>query len=174
MAHEPTAGHSIAAAITLGSAGEERDYTPAVYGALLVTTLLAAQWQSASSTLFVGGSLVVSVGVFWLTHVWSGIVNERLHGPIQRHEVRRLALHESPMLVALVLPVFVLAAGQVLGGDINALVDVALVVSIVQLFLWGLAVGRAVHTSWLLAIRVAAVDCLLGIVIVVMKVFVLH
>jgi hypothetical protein len=168
--------HKIAGAMLLGSshAGPDRDYTPAVYGALLATTLLAAQWQASVSATFIALSIVVSVAVFWLTHVWSGIVNRRLHGPTTRADVRRLADREAPMLAALVLPTLVLIAGQWLGADADLLVDVALAVSIAQLFVWGLAVGRAVHTGWLLAVRVAAVDCLLGLLIVVLKVLVLH
>jgi hypothetical protein len=50
--------------------GEEvRDYTPAIYGSLLVTTLTIIQWQADPVAETIALSLVISVGVFWLTHV---------------------------------------------------------------------------------------------------------
>ena len=176
MSQQHPHGRLIAEAMLLGSApdGEERDYTPAVYGALLVTTLIAAQWHATLSGLVVAASLLISVVVFWLTHVWSGLVNRRLRGPTTRADVTHQMRLESPMLASLILPTAVLLVGQVLGVDAALLIDLALVTSIAQLFVWGLAVGRTVHTSWALAIRVATIDCLLGIAIVVLKVFVLH
>ena len=46
--------------------------------------------------------------------------------------------------------------------------------SVAQLFLWGLAVGRAIGKGWPVALVVATGDCLLGLVIVVLKVLVIH
>jgi hypothetical protein len=62
----------------------------------------------------------------------------------------------------------------VLGLTVDVAIGLALTVSIAQLFVWGLAVGRAAHSSWHLALAVALVDCLLGILIVVLKVLILH
>ena len=42
--------------------------------------------------------------------------------------------------------------------------------SLVQLFLWGLAVGRAAHDSWPVAVGIGLVDFAFGRVIVVLKV----
>ncbi len=43
-----------------------------------------------------------------------------------------------------------------------------------QLFGWGLAVGRAIGKGWRIAFIVAAVDCALGLVVVLLKVAVIH
>jgi hypothetical protein len=67
-----------------------------------------------------------------------------------------------------------LAFGPVLGLTIDQAMATALIISIGQLFLWGLIVGRAAHSTWPLAIGVAVIDSLLGIVIVALKVIVLH
>jgi hypothetical protein len=152
----------------------DRDYTSAVYGSLLVTTLIAVQWHHDVSTTFLGLSLVISVAVFWLTHVWAAIVNRRVHGPIDQAAVAVLARDEAPMLTAAVVPTILLALASAGVLEVDIGIGLALLVSLVQLFLWGLAVGWAAHASWPLAIGVAAVDGALGIAIVVLKVLVLH
>jgi hypothetical protein len=152
----------------------ERDYTPAVYGALLATTLVAVQWRADAVPELIGLTLVTGVGVFWLAHVWAGVVNHRIHGSIVRGDLLAIGRDESPMLAAVVLPGLVLAFGPVLGLSVDIAIGLALTVSIAQLFVWGLAVGRAAHRSWHLALAVALVDCLLGVLIVALKVLILH
>ena len=49
-----------------------------------------------------------------------------------------------------------------------------MIVSVAQLFLWGLVVGRAIGKGWPVALVVAIGDCLLGLVIVLLKVIVIH
>ena len=152
----------------------ERDYTPAVYGSLLVTALIAVQWWHDVSATFLGLSLVVSVAVFWLTHVWAGIVNRRIHGSIRRAEAITIAIAEAPMLVAAVVPTLILGLALLGFVTVDTAVAMALLASLVQLFLWGLAVGRSAHLGWALALGVAAVDCALGIAMVILKVVVIH
>ncbi len=163
-----------AAAATAAGREADRDYTPAVYGSLLVTTMIAVQWRSDVSVTFVGLSVAISIVVFWLTHVWSGIVNRRLHGAISRSDVVDVGTREAPMVAAAILPVMVLGMAWILDTPVDVALDVALVASIGQLFVWGLAVGRAAHRGWMLAVVVAAVDCALGFAVVALKVLVIH
>jgi hypothetical protein len=151
-----------------------RDYTPAVYGSLLVTTLIAVQWRYQPEVVHVGLALVISVGVFWLTHVWAGLVNRRIRGPIGRAEALAIATDESPMLLAVIVPSALLGLAPLGLTSADTAIAISLAASIVQLFLWGLAVGRAAHSRWHLAVGVAAVDALLGLSIVALKVVVIH
>ena len=153
---------------------EPLDYAPAVYGSLLVTSLVAVQWRADPSTEAIGLSLFVSVFVFWLAHAWSRIINQRVRGPITVRHATAIAIAEGPLLVAAVPPALVLALSRLPGASTDVVMAAALVVCIAQLFIWGIVVGRAAHTSWWLAIRVAIVDSLLGVVIVGLKVAVLH
>jgi hypothetical protein len=152
----------------------EPDYTAAVYGSLLVTTLIAVQWRYGVNATFVGLSLLISVGVFWLAHVWSAIVDRRVHGRVTRSDVRALAVEEAPMLAAAVVPAALLGLSATRFATVDQTIGIALVASIAQLFLWGLAVGRAAHSSWVLAVGIALVDCGLGIAIAVLKVVIIH
>lgn len=150
------------------------DLSSAVYGSLLVTTLVAAQARSDASTEFIAISLLIAVGVFWLTDVWSAVVDHRVRGPITRAELGGIARNKSPMLAVAIIPAIVLGTANIGLTTAEQAVDLALVVGVIQLFVWGLAVGRAVNRGWGVALLVAAVDCALGLVIVVLKVLVLH
>jgi hypothetical protein len=149
------------------------DYTPAIYGSLLVTTLTVVQWHGNNSAELIALSLVISVVVFWLTHVWSAVVNRRVHrgaGP----SYREIATTEATMLTAAILPALVLTLPRLTGMDPDTAIGAAILISLAQLFLWGLAVGRVAHEGWPMTLAVASVDCAFGILIVVLKVIVLH
>jgi hypothetical protein len=151
-----------------------REYTPAIYGSLLVTTLIAVQWRYDAVPELIALSLVVSVAVFWLTHVWSRLMDRRVRGPVGRHEAVDLARREAPMLSAVVAPGIILGLWRTASLTVDAAIGIALAASIAQLFLWGLAVGRAAHASWFRAVLVGLVDCSMGVAIVAFKVLVIH
>jgi hypothetical protein len=153
---------------------EAPDYTAAIYGSLLVTTLTAVQWHHDAVPELIALSLVTSVAVFWLTHVWSRIVDRRVRGPVPRVEAFAIARSEATMLIAVVVPALILTLPRLTGMDIDTAIGLAVAASIGQLFLWGLAVGRAAHSTWPMALAVASVDCGLGILVVVLKVLVIH
>src|SRR3954447_10191418 len=159
---------------TVHAEGELPDYTPAIYGSLLTTTLVAVQWRHDAATELIALSLVVSVVVFWLTHVWAEIVNHRVRGEVTGTDIAALAGAEAPMLLAVLLPAGILALGRVVAASVDTAVGLALIVSIGQLFVWGLIVGHTARRGWGFALGVAAVDCLLGVVIVALKVIVIH
>jgi hypothetical protein len=152
----------------------EADLSAAVYGTLLVTSLVAVQARSDSSPEFVAVTLFIGVAVFWLADVWTGLVALRMRRPISWPDVWTVARVESPMLTAALLPAAIIALGMLDAVPVQVALDVALLVCIGQLFMWGLAVGRRRERGLPVALLVAGVDCLLGCVIVVLKVLVLH
>ena len=156
------------------AAGTSPDYASAVYGSLLVTTLVVVQWQADAVPELIGLTLLTGVATFWLAHVWSEIVAHRVHGPIDARMVGRLAAAEATMLSAAVVPGLILGLPRFVGVDVNVAIGAALLASLVQLFLWGLAVGRAAHGPLGLALVVALIDCGLGVLVVALKVLVLH
>jgi hypothetical protein len=156
-----------------GHAIVRRD-APAIYGGLLVTALIAVQWRSDAIAELVAVSILVSVGVFWMTHVWAEVVDHRVSGPVSRDQVGRLAWAEAPMLTAAVPPVLTLTFARLAGIPVEHAISLALVVSIVQLFLWGLAIGRALDRGWGIALLTAAVECAFGMLLVGLKVIVVH
>jgi hypothetical protein len=155
-------------------AAEPPDFAPAVYGSLLVTTLVTVQWQSDVNPELIGLSLLISVVAFWLAHAWSEIVAQRVHGPIDVPTARAIARSEATMLTAVIVPGILLGLPRLFGVPVNLAIGAALVASLVQLFLWGLAVGRVAHGSPWLALAVALVDCGIGVAVVILKVIVIH
>ncbi len=153
---------------------EPRDYAPAVYGSLLVTTLLAIQWRGDAKPELIGLSLLISVGAFWLTDAWSEIVAHRVQGPIDVPTAVGIARSQATMLTSVIVPGLILALPRLVGVPVDPAIGAALLVSLVQLFLWGLAVGLAAHGSRWLALGVALVDCGIGVVVVILKVLVIH
>ena len=150
------------------------DLSSAIYGSLLVTTLVAAQARHDADTLFITFSLVLSVLVFWLMEVWSKLVSLRVAGPIGFDRAAQVGREASPMIAAAVLPCLALTS-HILGGvDVDQAINLALILCIAQLFLWGLAVGHAIGRGWPTAFLVALVDCALGLVIVILKVVIVH
>jgi hypothetical protein len=150
------------------------DLSAAVYGTLLVTSLVAVQARSDSSPEFVALTLLIGVGVFWLADVWTGIVALRIRGPITWSDLVAVGRVESPMLTAALLPAAIVAFAILEAVPVQPALDLALAACIVQLFLFGIAVGRRIGKGWPVTLLVAAVDCLLGCVIVVLKVVVIH
>jgi hypothetical protein len=154
--------------------GEVVDNTPAIYGSLLVTTLVAVQWKADAVPELIGLSLIIGVGVFWLAHAWAEVVNRRVVGSISAAEVRAIALGEAPMLLSVVVPGILLGLHRFTGVPTDLAIGLALAASLVQLFLWGLAVGRAANESWPVAVGIGLVDFAFGTIIVVLKAVVLH
>jgi hypothetical protein len=167
----PASGSEAAAAAS--HATVRRD-APAIYGGLLVTALIAVQWRSDAMVELIALSILVSVFVFWLTHVWAEVVDQRVNGPLSREQVARIAWAEAPMLTAAVPPGATLVLARVLGIPVDEAIALALIVSIVQLFLWGLAIGRALDRGWGIALLTAAVECAFGMLLVGLKVIVVH
>ena len=153
---------------------EPLDYAPAVYGSLLVTTLLAIQWRGDPNPELIGLSLLISVVAFWLTDAWSEIVAHRVQGPIDAPTAVGIARSQATMLTSVIVPGIILATPRLLGVSVEVAVGAALLVSLVQLFLWGLAVGLAAHGSRGLALVVALVDLGIGLGVVILKVLVIH
>jgi hypothetical protein len=153
---------------------EPNDYAPAVYGSLLVTTLVTIEWHGEPNPELIALSLLISVVAFWLTDVWSEIVAHRVHGPIDAPTAIGIARSRVTMLTSVIVPGIILSLPRFLGVPVDFAIGAALVVSLVQLFLWGLAVGMAAHTSRWLAVVVALIDCGIGVGVVILKVLVIH
>ena len=78
------------------------------------------------------------------------------------------------MLASVIVPGLILSLPWLLGVPIDVAIGAALIVSLVQLFLGGCAVGLAARGSRWLALGVALVDLGIGVVVVFLKVLVIH
>ena len=121
-------------------------------------------------TLEMGGTWV-----HWFQpHVWAEIAAPRGRGPTDRPTAIGLARSEATMLSAVIVPGILLGLPAFFGVPVDVAIGAALLASLVQLFLWGLAVGRAAGVTPGQAFGIALVDCGLGIAVVILKVLVIH
>ena len=105
---------------------------------------------------------------FWIAHAWSEIVAQRVHGPIDVPTGVAIAGSEATMLIAVIVPGVILGLPRFAGVPVDLAIGAALIASLVQLFLWGLAVGRVAHGSRWLTLGVALVDCGLEVAVVIL------
>jgi len=145
----------------------EGRYASAIYGSILTTSLIGALHYSTKA-----GSIALTViatnAVFWLAHVWSEILGER----IERGDVgglaqfRRLARNEWPMVEAGALPALALAAAPAGLCSDRIATDAALVVSVAQLAGWGLLGAKRSGAGWAKGLLLGVADGLVGLGIV--------
>ncbi|WP_246113402.1 hypothetical protein [Streptomyces montanus] len=152
------------------------DYAGAVYGSLLAASVLAtATTLGDYPRLELVLVLLVTGLVFWATHVYARLAGERPVGrPWRRGEIRRVALHEWPIVQAAALPAAVVAVSPLLGLDLNATEWLALGVAVAQQVFWA-SLG-AVHSGARRGQMIAegAVNLLLGLIIVAAKAALSH
>ena len=91
-------------------------YAAAVYGSIVAAALIEAFRGEHAHAETTALAVLSTMGVFFLAHVWSAIVGERLHRRERRlgpHRVAQIASAEWPLVEASFAPVFVLLLGWV-------------------------------------------------------------
>jgi hypothetical protein len=150
-----------------GPLSREGSYAAAVYGSILTTGVVAGLRDSASAETIALTLLATNV-VFWLAHVWSELLGERIEtgtvGNLAR--LRRLAAEEWPMVEAGMLPFVALVAAwsDVCSDEVG--VDLALGLAIAQLAGWGLLGARRMRLGWAKSIVIGLLDGVLGLGII--------
>lgn len=85
----------------------------AVYGSIVAAAFLTALREADASSIESALSLLSTMGVFWLAHVWSQITAERVHEGswLAPHVVVDGARNEWPLIEASLAPTVVLLLG---------------------------------------------------------------
>jgi hypothetical protein len=150
------------------------EYAAAIYGSILVTALVSSLSEEHAD----GGAMAVAVlsgmAVFWLAHVWSDAVGERLVDPrpFTARGLWRNARQQWPIVQSAFAPLLALVLVELGVWSLTAGVDVALGAAIVQLVAWGMILGLRSFETWPKALLAGAVDGALGLAIVALKVLV--
>ncbi len=146
-----------------------------VYGLVLVTALIAIG-EDYDNDAEVLGYVVGTMIVFWLAHVYAGLVASGSHPELGAQSFsRRLAhsaRHSIGMLVAMLPPAFLLLLGVIglLGED--AAYDAALLTGLLVLGLIGWANARRNGRRWPLQILGALSTISLGALVMLLSVLV--
>jgi len=151
-------------------------YSAAIYGSIVSTALIAVLWQENASPRTMTLSVVTTMLVFWMAHVWAAISGHRIQlgKGLLWHQVKHLAREEWPMVEATFAPVSVLALAWIGVFASDNAARLALAVGILQLFAWGLVIGRRQHETWGRALFGGALDGALGLVLVLLEATVIH
>ena len=89
-------------------------YAAAVYGSIVAAALIEAFRSEHAHAETTALAVLSTMAVFFLAHVWSTIVGERIHRRERRlglHRVAEIARAEWPLVEASFAPVFVLILG---------------------------------------------------------------
>jgi hypothetical protein len=167
-------------AAVAGMQAEKRDradqYAAAVYGSIIAAALIEAFRSEHVHAEETALSVLATMLVFFLAHVWSSILGERLHrrGALGLHRVGEIVASEWPLVEASFGPILVLLLGWTgVLADTTA-EELALVVCLLQLFGWGMACGLRAYDRWWAGVGSGLVNGALGLVVVSLEVVVLH
>jgi hypothetical protein len=146
-----------------------------LYGAVLVLAVITALSKSgqAEAEVLLGGVIVTS-GVFWIVHVYADTLAARVAAPERRW--RELAAfharHELPILLAALPPAIPLALGAVGVLSRDAASWAAIAAGLIELFGWGVLLGRALGYGRTRTFGIGLLNVALGGVMVGLKVLV--
>jgi hypothetical protein len=151
-------------------------YAAAVYGSVVVAALLAAFRQESASARTTLLALLSTMAVFWLAHVWSTIVGERIHEGRSftvRH-AGEIARAEWPLVEAAFGPAIVLLASWAGGFSSETASTLALAICVLQLLAWGFLVGRRAYDRLGAAVAAGLVNGALGLGLVALELLIIH
>ena len=151
-------------------------YAAAIYGSIIAASLIVPFFEQHGSAETVALTLLSTMAVFFLAHVWSTILGERIHrgsGYTARHTFA-VARSEWPLLESTFGPVVVLLLGWAGVWTDSTAERIALGVCLVELFVWGVVVGRKAYPGRASAILSGVVNVALGIALIWLEVIVLH
>lgn len=142
----------------------------AVHGTILTTAVTAAASARGELAGPIAAANMVTLVVFWLAHVYSSVLGQRLNGEKFRWAgLPSTMMHELAMLEAAAPSLlFLLLASAGLIGNALA-IDLALANGVVQLLAWGIIAARRLGWSWPASLTAGAFDAALGIIIVMLK-----
>lgn len=146
----------------------------AVYGTILVISVIAVASEYQGQPLRIMGSVLATQLVFYLAHVYAGQLGVRLetrHAPT-RPELRQILQEEWPLLAAAGPPAGMLLVGGITGLDDSLAVTLALGIGVGTLVLYGVRLGIAEGRSAAGVAITASVNGALGLLLVALKIVV--
>ncbi|MFD5567718.1 hypothetical protein [Streptomyces cadmiisoli] len=152
------------------------DYTGGVYGSMLAASVvIGAGGLGSFPRLQLVLLLLVTGVVFWFAHVHAQLFGTRLaQQPLDRRVVWQVCRDEWPIVNAAVPPAVAVAVSPLLGLDLAGTVWLALSVAVAGQVGWSVAAARRAGASAGMVAGTAAVNLLLGLLIVVFKILVTH
>jgi hypothetical protein len=149
-----------------------RDFTAAVYGAILAATVIVSSGDLRSPAAL-ALLLFVSGVVFWLAHIYAATVAHR-HGGWNLAAIRTTLRHEWPVALASLPPAVAAGITALVGFSPANGVWFALIVAILEQQVWGYAAARNAELGRRDMIIALGLNLVLGLVIIGLKLLVGH
>ncbi|WP_327313689.1 hypothetical protein [Streptomyces sp. NBC_01235] len=164
-------GHAAAARARVAA-----DYTGGVYGSMLAASVVVGAGTLGSSPRLELVLLLLLTGVvFWIAHVHAQLFGARLtQGGPDRRMVLQVCRDEWPIVKAAIPPAVAVAVSPLLGLDLEGALWFALAVAVAGQVGWSAAAARRAGASWRLVAATASVNLVLGLLIIVFKLFLTH
>jgi hypothetical protein len=172
-------GHGDAAQVppepVADSARAGRRRAAGIYGAIITAAVMTAGGASLPTTAL-AVSVLVTLVVYWLAEQYAEVLGEpERNGGWPRWPYARKALADSwPMVSASFVPIVALVVARVAGASASSAATVGVVVAIVLLTIHGWSAGRAALLHGWQLVAATAIAASLGLVLVVLKNFVIH
>jgi hypothetical protein len=146
----------------------------AIYGTLIAAAVLATKAYEGQS----GAEVIESAGLllllFWIAHVYAGVLGERLqtHARPGWGVIVRAALADQSMLLGSLIPMVVFAVVRAAGASVNDSGLAALWFTVGLLVFWGLLGAVRGGARGLELFTETLVCALLGFGVVVLKIYI--
>jgi hypothetical protein len=156
-------------------AGTKRNPAGAVYGAITVGALLAAESPRRETYVETVAAVLVAVTLYWLAHAYAALLGRRvqaghrLTGPALRDSL----LHEFPILAGAVLPLAALLIGWLGGASLSDSAVIAVWTSAATIVAIEVAAGVRARLATLQLIGQTFVGAAFGLAIILLRV-ILH
>jgi len=158
-----------------GDAALRRDYTGAVYGSLLAASVVVGASVGSVPRVELVLLLLGTAVVFWATHVFAQLFGEGItHMPVNGKEIRRVCATEWPIVEAAVPPAAAVAVTPLLGIGPRGALWLSLGVALAGHAGWAMVAALRAGATRRTVVNVGAVNLVLGLLIVVLKVALTH
>ena len=147
----------------------------AIYGTIVASAMIAATSAGGKSPDLILTATVATLLVFWLAHVYAHFLDHEVRHDRTRWKVLASIMgQELSMVAAPALSIVFLLLGAIgLLGEPLA-VRLALWTGVVQLFGWGIEVGRRRGRTWPAALFAGLINGAFGLVVIVLEVLLHH
>jgi hypothetical protein len=151
------------------------NFGSAIYGEILVLSVLAALDHAHLDAGLVLETVVASQLVFWLAHAYSESINRQLHAGIEHGDsigwrgIAAVMEHEWPLAQA-AAPAAILMLLSLAGAfSPRAGVDIAFGIGVIQLIGWGIFSARRSGRPLAAQLIVGAISGAIGLAVVALK-----